>query len=115
MNPLLQREREYPFARLLEIKRAREADGRHVLDFGMGDPRDPTPAFIRQTLAEAVPEISSYPTVKGKPELRKKVLARVQAARKQHVNVLVLRARRSGGAAVTWVRSLRRVKFGPKK
>lgn len=70
MNPLLEDEREYPFARLLEMKRRRQAEGGIVLDFGQGDPRDPTPAFIRRALAEAVPEVSSYPTVKGKPELR---------------------------------------------
>ena len=70
MNPLLEGDREYPFARLMETKRRREAEGRIVLDFGQGDPRDPTPAFIRQALADAVPEVSSYPTVRGKPELR---------------------------------------------
>ncbi|MDE0828293.1 MAG: aminotransferase class I/II-fold pyridoxal phosphate-dependent enzyme [Vicinamibacterales bacterium] len=70
MNPLLQEEREYPFARLLETKRRRQAEGRRVLDFGQGDPRDPTPAFIRRALVDGVPEVSSYPTVKGKSELR---------------------------------------------
>ena len=41
-----------------------------MLDFGQGDPRDPTPAFIRRALVDGVPEVSSYPTVKGKRELR---------------------------------------------
>jgi acetylornithine aminotransferase len=70
VNPLLEQEREYPFARLLEIKRRRQDQGRTVLDFGQGDPRDPTPAFIRRALADAVPEVSSYPTVKGTRQLR---------------------------------------------
>jgi acetylornithine aminotransferase len=36
----------------------------------MGDPREPTPAFIRDALRQAVPEVSSYPATVGKPELR---------------------------------------------
>ena len=46
LNPVLQKSEEYPFARLLEVKRAREAAGHRVLDFGMGDPRDPTPYWL---------------------------------------------------------------------
>lgn len=70
MNPLVLESPEYPFARLLDIKRRREAEGHRVLDFGMGDPRDPTPTLLRRALAEAIPEVSSYPTVAGSRELR---------------------------------------------
>jgi succinyldiaminopimelate transaminase len=45
--------------------------GRPVYDFGIGDPREPTPEFIRQALREAVPEVSQYPSIAGLPALRK--------------------------------------------
>ena len=70
LNPIVEEAREYPFAKLMEIKRQREAAGRRVLDFSMGDPREPTPAFLRDAMKNAVPEISSYPSVKGSPKLR---------------------------------------------
>ena len=70
LNPILEAARDYPFAKLMEIKRQREAAGRRVLDFSMGDPREPTPQFLRDAMKAAVPEISSYPSVKGSPKLR---------------------------------------------
>ena len=70
MNPLLESNPPYPFARLLEIKRRREEAGHRVLDFGMGDPRDPTPEFLRAAVGAAVPVVSSYPTVAGRASLR---------------------------------------------
>jgi len=70
LNPILREAREYPFAKLVEIRRAREAAGKRVLDFSMGDPREPTPAFLRQALKDAVPEVSQYPTVRGSAKLR---------------------------------------------
>lgn len=71
LNPILAEARDYPFAKLVEIRREREAAGRRVLDFSMGDPREPTPAFLREALKAAVPETSSYPTVKGTAALRR--------------------------------------------
>ena len=70
LNPIVEEAREYPFAKLMEIKRQREAAGHRVLDFSMGDPREPTPPFLRDAMKNAVPEISSYPSVKGSPKLR---------------------------------------------
>jgi acetylornithine aminotransferase len=70
MNPILEEAREYPFARLMEIRRLREAAGARVLDFSMGDPREPTPAFLREAMKAAVPEISSYPSARGGAALR---------------------------------------------
>jgi acetylornithine aminotransferase len=42
-----------------------------VFDFGIGDPREPTPDFIREALRAAVPEVSQYPSVAGTLELRR--------------------------------------------
>lgn len=62
--------RTYPFVRLAEtVRRQREA-GLEVIDFGMGEPREETPRFIREALAEAVEPVSGYPSAEGLPELR---------------------------------------------
>ena len=68
----------YPFVAL--EARARELVPRGVepIHFGMGDPREPTPSFIREALRAAVPEVSSYPTVAGLPELRAAIAAWVE-------------------------------------
>ncbi len=73
LNPILEAAQEYPFAKLMEIKRQREAAGRRVLDFSMGDPREPTPPFLREAMKAAVPETSSYPSVKGSGALRQAI------------------------------------------
>lgn len=60
----------YPMIELARRRAALEADGVRVLDFGTGDPREPTAAHIRQALIDAVPEVSQYPSIKGTPEVR---------------------------------------------
>ena len=46
------------------------AAGERIIDFSIGDPREPTPPMIPEALVAAVPEVSQYPTTKGLPELR---------------------------------------------
>jgi acetylornithine aminotransferase len=46
------------------------ARGVELLDFGMGEPREETPAFIREALAAALTPLSTYPSAAGLPELR---------------------------------------------
>src|ERR687886_341671 len=60
----------YPFVRLEEARRRLEADGVPVIDFGKGDPNEPTDPSIRQALVESLTERSSYPLAQGLPELR---------------------------------------------
>jgi acetylornithine aminotransferase len=60
----------YPFLRLDEERRRLVAAGVAVIDFGKGDPNEPTDAIIRQALVDAVPERSPYPLAAGLPELR---------------------------------------------
>jgi acetylornithine aminotransferase len=70
LNPLLTGPREYPFV-TLDAKRDRLAPpGVRVINFGIGDPREETPEFIRAALKDAVPEKSSYPAAAGQPALR---------------------------------------------
>ena len=70
LNPLLTAPGEYPFVALERRARELAPPDVEVIHFGMGDPREETPAFIRDALRGAVPEVSSYPAAAGRPELR---------------------------------------------
>ena len=70
LNPVLAALETYPFVRLQEARRRLRAEGADLIDFGMGEPREETPAFIRAALAEAIEPLSTYPTAEGLPELR---------------------------------------------
>jgi acetylornithine aminotransferase len=61
----------YPFVHLEEARRRLVAEGREVLDFGKGDPQEPTDERIRTALVESLGERSSYPLAEGLPELRR--------------------------------------------
>ena len=51
----------------------RRARGIELIDFGMGDPREVTPAFIREAMLASVDAVSSYPRATGLPELREAI------------------------------------------
>jgi succinyldiaminopimelate transaminase len=68
--PTLAEMATYPFVRLEEARRALLAQGIDVIDFGKGDPNEPTDPIIRRALVEAVPERAPYPLAAGLPELR---------------------------------------------
>lgn len=70
LHPLLTGSEEYPFVKLERRRRELAPPGVASINFGMGDPREETPAFIRETLQRALPAVSSYPATNGKPELR---------------------------------------------
>jgi acetylornithine aminotransferase len=70
INPTLAEMATYPFVRLEEARRRLVAAGVEVIDFGKGDPNEPTDPMIRQALVDAVPERSPYPLAQGLPELR---------------------------------------------
>ncbi len=73
INPTLAEMATYPFVRLEEARRRLLADGVDVIDFGKGDPNEPTDPMIRQALVDALPERSPYPLAQGLPELREAV------------------------------------------
>ena len=75
LSPVLEGMRTYPFVRLTEARRAAEARGLEVVDFGIGEPREKTPAFIRRALAAALEAepVSTYPAAEGLPELREAI------------------------------------------
>ncbi len=70
MNERIRRLQPYPMVELARRKAQVAARGIRVLDFGTGDPLEPTDARIRRALAEAVPEVSQYPSVEGSRDLR---------------------------------------------
>ena len=72
-NPVLDQLGTYPIAALQEKARDMRARGEFVVDFSIGDPREPTPAFIPDALRESVPVVSQYPTVPGLRELRRAI------------------------------------------
>jgi acetylornithine aminotransferase len=69
-NPVLAQLGAYPIAMVHERARALREAGTRVIDFSIGDPREPTPPFIRGALVDAVPEVSQYPTTAGLRDLR---------------------------------------------
>jgi len=73
VSPVLASLATYPFLRLDEAKAAARARGIELIDFGMGDPMEPTPAFIQQALADALPATAGYPRAAGLPELREAI------------------------------------------
>ena len=70
LSPGLRAMQAYPFEELDRAVAAVRDTGREVIDLGAGDPREETPAFIREALAAAIAPVSSYPRAAGLPELR---------------------------------------------
>ena len=75
LSPGMRDVEPYPFEELDRRKQEAVDAGRPLIDLGVGDPRDETPAFIRDALREAVVPTSSYPRAAGLPELREAIAA----------------------------------------
>jgi succinyldiaminopimelate transaminase len=75
LSPVLTGMTTYPFVRLAEAKARVAARGVELLDFGVGEPREETPAFIREALVAGLEPMSTYPTADGLPELRAAIAA----------------------------------------
>jgi acetylornithine aminotransferase len=70
LSPVLEGLGTYPFVRLDAARAQLRAAGVEIIDFGMGEPREETPAFIREALAAAITPVAPYPSAVGLPELR---------------------------------------------
>lgn len=70
MNPVLERLGGYPLAAFQDLKAGMAREGVPLHDFSIGDPVEPTPAFVRQALVDGLDAVSQYPTAAGLPELR---------------------------------------------
>lgn len=73
MNPLLQRLGGYPLAAFQDLKAQMVGAGEPLHDFSIGDPIEPTAAFIRRALVDGVTEVSQYPTAAGLGALREAI------------------------------------------
>src|SRR5215207_2645584 len=63
----------YFAAALDQIKEDLQRRGKEIFDFGVGDPVEPTPDFVRRALIDALDPVSQYPSVIGQRRLREAV------------------------------------------
>lgn len=74
MNPDLDRLQPYPFQRLAALFEGVSPNPTlQPISLGIGEPRHPTPDFIRGALAEHLDGLSSYPATRGSAELRQAI------------------------------------------
>ena len=71
MNPLLSRLQPYPFERLRQLfSDVTPNPAYRPISLGLGEPKHPTPDFIKQALACALDGLAVYPATAGEPRLR---------------------------------------------
>ncbi len=76
MNPNLAKLQPYPFERLRLLFKDITPDARYTsINLGIGEPKHPTPEFIRQTLIQNLSGLASYPATAGTAELREAIAA----------------------------------------
>ena len=74
MNPLLNQLQPYPFEKLKQLFAGVQPDPAYgPISLGIGEPRHPTPAFIKQALADHLDGLASYPTTAGSDALRQTI------------------------------------------
>lgn len=71
MNPLLQQLQPYPFERLRQLFASVQPPAAYrPISLGMGEPRHPTPEFIKDVLRTQLDGLANYPVTAGDPALR---------------------------------------------
>ena len=71
MNPLLSHLQPYPFERLRQLFAGVTPPAAYSpISLGMGEPRHPTPQFIKDALSNNLGGLASYPATAGEPQLR---------------------------------------------
>jgi succinyldiaminopimelate transaminase len=77
VNPILAAQGTYPFVRLTQAKALAVSRGIDIIDLGVGEPREATPAFINEALVRALlaEPVSTYPLAVGLSELREAAAA----------------------------------------
>ena len=71
MNPDLERLQTYPFQKLNTLLEGVAPDpARKLIPLYIGEPKHPTPEFIKRTLVDSLDGFASYPLTIGTPELR---------------------------------------------
>ncbi|WP_339805468.1 succinyldiaminopimelate transaminase [uncultured Marinobacter sp.] len=74
MNPNLSRLHPYPFEKLAQLK-AGVVPPEHLsaISLGIGEPKHPSPEFVKQVIANNLHRLANYPTTGGIPELRQAI------------------------------------------
>ncbi len=71
MNPLLAQLQPYPFERLRQLFAGVTPNPAYApISLGIGEPRHPTPQFIKDALTGALSGLAGYPPTAGEPRLR---------------------------------------------
>ena len=71
MNPRLDRLQPYPFERLRALTQDVVPNpALRPIGLGIGEPKHPTPEFIKRALADALDGLARYPATAGEPALR---------------------------------------------
>jgi N-succinyldiaminopimelate aminotransferase len=71
MNPHLSKLQPYPFERLRQLTQDITPNAQYrPISLGMGEPKHPAPALIKDALAQHMAGLSSYPPTSGDPALR---------------------------------------------
>jgi LL-diaminopimelate aminotransferase len=78
MNERLRKLQTYPMEQLAGWKAQLAQQGKPIYDFGTGDPREPTPAILRQAMFDGTTPVSQYPPTHGTKALRTAVAGYMQ-------------------------------------
>jgi len=79
MNPLLARLHPYPFERLRALTADITPSRAHSpISLGIGEPKHPTPDFIRNALSASLDGLAQYPATAGEPALREAIAGWVE-------------------------------------
>jgi N-succinyldiaminopimelate aminotransferase len=71
MNPLLAKLQPYPFARLRQLFAGVTPNPEFTpISLGIGEPKHPTPAFIKEALSRSLGALAVYPATAGELQLR---------------------------------------------
>ena len=74
MNPLLDRLQPYPFEKLRKLFAGVMPNPAYThINLGIGEPRHPTPAFIKKTLTDSLSGLQKYPATLGTSSLRETI------------------------------------------
>ena len=75
MNPRLDLLQPYPFEKLRVLFAEVKPADKPAISFGIGEPKHPTPEFIKKALAESLAGLANYPTTAGSDALRQCIAA----------------------------------------
>ncbi|MDZ7855602.1 succinyldiaminopimelate transaminase [Sphaerotilus sp.] len=79
MNPLLSRLQPYPFERLRAlVKDVRPNPDFTPVSLGIGEPKHPTPEFLKLALTSSLDGLAAYPATAGLPAMRQSCASWVQ-------------------------------------